>query len=216
MDTSTVAHCHSYSSLIIDVAWWLWWRCRFWRPNAVDGFSVLGHIAERSHLENPSTYAVLVKEVGMDVEDEVPILVPPSSFMLVWADVGCNSEFGEVGIWKPVPPNENYVALGCVVTTSHQVPPSFDSVRCVHRDFAKPVKVHRIPPASGSGGSNADATPGFLWSSQGTSAGIDCSVWLVEPSFDCILPNSFLISASNEAPPDSDAYCLRLAVENSL
>jgi hypothetical protein len=57
----------------------------------------LGHIAERSHLENPSTHGILVKEVGLDLDegdDKLPILAAPASFALIWSDLGCNSEFG--------------------------------------------------------------------------------------------------------------------------
>lgn len=63
---------------------------RFWRPLPPNGFYCLGYIAERSHLEYPSTETIIVREVGKQ-EGEIEILASPVGFRKVWC---ASSGFG--------------------------------------------------------------------------------------------------------------------------
>ena len=153
-------------------------------------------------LANSSTYAVLVKEVGLEADDDVSILARPVSFVRLWADIGCGSEFGDVSLWRPVPPSDEYVAMGCVATISHDTPPPVSSVMCVHRRFVKATRPHLHPPHH------------YLWNSVGSGAQFDeVSVWMVEPTLDSILCNTFVVNQGHEPPISSECHCLRLSVD---
>ena len=48
------------------------------------GYHILGHIAERSHLENPSTECIVVQEVG-HTKGDIRILVHPVAYRRLWS-----------------------------------------------------------------------------------------------------------------------------------
>ena len=81
----------------------------------------------------------------------------PLRFHMVW-----NQRHGKKPIyaWKPVPPSDEFVALGCVCTTTDE-PPARESVRCVPRTWVTPTN---------------DAAP--VWDDSGT-AGRRGSFWAV-------------------------------------
>jgi len=42
-------------------------KCRVWKPTCKNGYGLVGDIAERSHVANATTDAVIVKEVVTEV-----------------------------------------------------------------------------------------------------------------------------------------------------
>jgi hypothetical protein len=65
------------------------------------------------------------------------------------------------GQWEPIPPDDSFVALGMVITTTNEAPlPT--SVRCLHRDLCRP----------------AAEPPKFLWNDRGLG-GTAGSLWTV-------------------------------------
>ncbi len=80
----------------------------------------------------------------------------PLKYHLVWS-----SKLGEVPLyaWRPVPPSDEYVAMGCVVTTSSEEP-DMELVRCVPLRWVAASKKapKQLWDDSGSGGK-----PGSVW-----------------------------------------------------
>eukprot|EP00419_Tripos_fusus_P020771 CAMPEP_0172749870 /NCGR_PEP_ID=MMETSP1074-20121228/148372_1 /TAXON_ID=2916 /ORGANISM="Ceratium fusus, Strain PA161109" /LENGTH=397 /DNA_ID=CAMNT_0013581909 /DNA_START=257 /DNA_END=1447 /DNA_ORIENTATION=+ len=73
----------------------------------------------------------------------------PIEFRQVWQQQRGQPVF----IWRPVPPNDTFVALGMVATTTPE-PPLVDSVRCVPKSFCRKVKeepVHLWDDVGGGG-----------------------------------------------------------------
>ena len=80
--------------------------------------------------------------------------------------------------------------------------PDLNMVVCVHKTFVKNTKAYQIPTSK----------EGYLWSSKGAVNKQNYwSVWLIEPSLDSLLCNTF-ITGDEDKPPRSHAYCLRLSV----
>ncbi len=78
----------------------------------------------------------------------------PKRFREVWRkEVGDHPLY----VWRPVPHNSSFVALGLVATVTEEEP-SLESVRCVHKRWAKvseevPVKLWEDSGTEGRGGS---------------------------------------------------------------
>lgn len=173
----------------------------FWHPTGPKGFYPLGDICERSHLENPSTGAILVSEVGHTNPDEVAILAAPVGFERLWSYHGSGSDFGDCTLWRPIPPTTDYVALGHIATMDDNRP-STESVRCVHKDFVQQSKPLRL-----------ERSYKYLWSSHGSllsKASSPVSVWLVAPRLDAYYCNTFICSPNEQEPPTTATYCLKM------
>ena len=139
----------------------------------------------------------MVKEVGKRA-GEPDILVAPAKYKRVWTSNGIGGN-GKCAIWRPVPPSADYMAVGDVATYQLEKPPSTDLVRCIHKDFVRVTQPYRLGDV------------GCLWSTRGTSAAQEASLWLVEPALDGILCNTFLASRSFNMP-EKQVGCLKIAV----
>jgi len=82
----------------------------------------------------------------------------PAMFREVWNQLSGQQH---LHIWRPVPPNDNFVALGMVATTSAEQP-SVESVRCVPKSWCRP----------------AAKAPRHIWDDAG-SGGREGSIWVV-------------------------------------
>jgi hypothetical protein len=76
-------------------------------------------------------------------------LTTSALFFQVWDDSGTGgitamSKFGEVSIWKPIPP-PGYVALGHVSSPDRVTKPSSVCVGCVHSSAVVPAPFYRYP-----------------------------------------------------------------------
>ena len=113
---------------------------------------------------------------------------------------------GDCSIWRPIPPNDDYVAMGDIsIPDLSKTEPPVEMVVCVHKKFVKQTRAHQIP----SNISNNDN--GYLWCSKGAFPNHNWSVWLVEPALDGILCNTFFATNGNSYPDDhSQANCLKL------
>jgi hypothetical protein len=60
-------------------------------------------------------------------------LAAPVDYQLVWTDVGMDETL-RCSVWKPIPPNDNYTALG-LVAQPNWLKPSLDAVRCVKKSL---------------------------------------------------------------------------------
>ena len=81
----------------------------------------------------------------------------PQRFHQVWSvQTGSQPLF----IWEPVPPSDDYVALGMIATLSEATPPSVKSVHCVPREWVDP-SVQDMKMLWGDAG--ASGKPGSLW-----------------------------------------------------
>ena len=73
-------------------------------------------------------------------------VVPPESFALVYTSInrsGINKNITAFTIWKPIPPNEDYVSLGYIIDTkpynSIPIAPSKDIMVCVPNGLEKDI-----------------------------------------------------------------------------
>ena len=89
--------------------------------------------------------------------------------------------------WKPIPPGEEFVALGVVITTKKDEMPSIFSVRCVHKKFLR----------------KSDFEPEKVWTNAG-AGGRAASIWTVS--------NMGLITVVPSHAPPMDA-CFDLVDE---
>jgi hypothetical protein len=65
------------------------------------------------------------------------------------AQITFSSSQGRVTLWRPVPPSDDYAALGCVATEPESSEtPDIDSVLCVHKRY--PSLPHWLWPTSTS------------------------------------------------------------------
>lgn len=140
---------------------------------------------------------MVVKEVGKRA-GEPDILVAPAKYKRVWTSKGIGGN-GKCAIWRPIPPSGDYVALGDVASYALDKAPSVDLVRCIHKDFVRVTQPYQLGEL------------GCLWSTRGTSAAQEASMWLVEPALDGILCNTFVANRSLEAP-EQQIGCLKIAV----
>ena len=62
-------------------------------------------------------------------------------------------------VWEPIAPDQEYVALGMICTTSSD-PPKLDMVRCVPRQWVSPTSFRPVKIWNDSGTSGR---PGSLW-----------------------------------------------------
>ena len=79
--------------------------------------------------------------------------------------------------WEPIPPNENFVALGMVVTTSDTAPP-VDCIRVVPRRWTKKSQI----------------VPRLVWNDAGTG-GRPGSIWIINEM------GLIWITSGHDAPP---------------
>jgi hypothetical protein len=104
-------------------------------------------------------------------------------------------------VWRPIPPSEDYVAMGDVAVPDMKTEPGLESVVCVHKHFVKLTSPYLIPECGG-----------YLWTSKGATVNQTCwSIWLTEPTLDSILCNTFH-TVNGEVPiPGMNTYCLKLS-----
>jgi len=79
----------------------------------------------------------------------------PAKFRRVWDQQRGTPLF----VWRPVPPNENFVPLGMVATTTPDPPPA-SSVRCVAKSLCQQVHEPHVQVWDDSGGGGR---PGSMW-----------------------------------------------------
>jgi hypothetical protein len=100
------------------------------------------------------------------------VLVHPSRFHRVW---GIQTGNSPLFVWEPIPPSEEFIALGMVATLTEE-PPAVRSVHCVPREWCdQAMDLNKMiwsdAGASGKPGSLwAVGTLGLLAASQGTVA----------------------------------------------
>ena len=110
----------------------------------------------RVYLEAIDTGALGITGSQRHVEILGKIVPHPVRFQKIWGkDEGKNSVY----FWRGVPPTNDYVTLGSVVTTTDE-PPAVETIRCVPRQWCtstplRPVKVWDDTGMSGR--------PGSLW-----------------------------------------------------
>eukprot|EP00941_MAST-03F_sp_MAST-3F-sp1_P005039 g5039.t1 len=88
-----------------------------------------------------------------------------------------------VYIWEPIPANNEYVAIGCIATTTSN-PPRLSEVRCVQKSWLVP----------------AEASPIAVWDDAGTS-GKPMSLWTINAA-------GVLAASSSHSKPEDDFYDL--------
>lgn len=128
------------------------------------GLSLRGALHISKSAKAPSNLKGLTVELtDMDVStlskssnlDEVHVnyLMPhPIGYKMVWWQPS-TSDSGNLYVWRPIPPSDDFFALGFVATTANQDPP-LDAVRCVNKGFLVPstTKPTKIWDNAGTGG----------------------------------------------------------------
>lgn len=118
--------------------------------------------------------STLSKSGNLD-EVHVNYLMPhPVGFKMVWWQQN-TSEAGNLYIWRPIPPSDDFVSLGVVATTTN-AEPQLDAVRCVNKGFLVPatMKPVKLWDNAGTGGKK-----GTFWIVN--SLGV-CSILFVKTS----------------------------------
>jgi hypothetical protein len=96
--------------------------------------------------------STLKKSSNLD-EVHVNYLMPhPVGYKMVWWQPS-TSDTGNLYVWRPIPPSDDFAALGFVGTNTNQDPP-LDAVRCVNKGFLVPsaMKPTKLWDNAGTGG----------------------------------------------------------------
>jgi hypothetical protein len=124
----------------------------FYRPVVPIGFRALGHYAQGNYDSPTGAVMIVVKARNADALKE------PKDYELVWKDTGSGAD-KDGAIWKPIPPDGGYVAMGFVVTQGYNKP-SLNEVVCVREQLTE------------------KALPGgLIWNDKGSGADKDFSCW---------------------------------------
>jgi hypothetical protein len=100
-----------------------------WRPKVERSFVRFGDQIVRGHAP-PTNLGVVAKDH--------PAFVRPRSFVLATKFYrGARKCY----VWRPIPPNEEYVSLGYVITPTKEEQPQLDCLRCVHKEALIPLGV---------------------------------------------------------------------------
>jgi hypothetical protein len=119
-----------------------------WTPSCPPGYAVLGTTVVASFVAPPEALVApapwLLAKVdarnsgGEEDASRLPPTKPAVGFASAFRDSGSrlrkNPRTGTFAAWRPIAP-EGYVAVGCVVTRTHD-PPDPDTVACVRADLA--------------------------------------------------------------------------------
>jgi len=102
------------------------------KPLPPVGYGVVSHVAVRGHVDSvPEDVVCLAVKDG-------PAVAPPTDYVEVWNDHGTRATFGNMTVWRPVPP-PGYGVLGVIVSTQHGFKPSRGSARCIHLSLLVPA-----------------------------------------------------------------------------
>jgi len=158
-------------------------------------FYPIGDIAERSNLSEPMGTTFMVREIfdlrldyALGIE---PLLEFPLDYKLVWHNNTLKCGYGDISIWKPIPP-PGYQALGYVTEYGKRTKPHLNQVCCVNEQILKKGKIF---------------TKEHLWTSKTTGASKNLSVWLTCDDKDHFV-NTFVVNTGRNytKPPDEDVY----------
>lgn len=140
---------------------------------------------------------------------EVPLLVRPSGYRILWKDEGLTAQ-SPCSIWRPLPPSDDYAAVGFLVVAGHKRPdPMHTNLRCVHKSLLVQGCIIRRP----------------VWINRHSKSRYKVSIWPVSPgpSQDQQEEESnkggatgrwdwrgqFFLAAAGHEPPPGPVYILR-------
>ncbi|AKF85985.1 hypothetical protein MFUL124B02_19735 [Myxococcus fulvus 124B02] len=153
-----------------------------WRPrlSSHPGYHSLGDIAMSHHDPGPAMTFV--------VSAEGDLLAPPTDLVAVWNNQGAGGSH-DVAFWRPIPP-AGYTCLGALANRGY-TQPDRNLMRCVRTEYVLP------------------ATPSWIWSSHGSGAWSDVSVFQTNASDHRGLTTSNMqVLAGLVAAEDTRAWAL--------
>ncbi|MCP4622639.1 MAG: Vps62-related protein [bacterium] len=174
----------------------LWWdkgsggdyNGSYWQPNPEEGFYALGSYGRGGYSDPSGSQGVMVVK---DIDTTRELLVAPVDYEKIWGDHGTGSDM-DGSFWRPIPPSEDYVAMGAVAQTGYGKP-SLDQVRCVHKDLV----------VTGTVGDR-------IWYDKDTGGNTDFSSWqMLPPSYlpddgKTFLCTGGFVAKTNWSEPDPD------------
>ncbi|CAJ1428496.1 unnamed protein product, partial [Effrenium voratum] len=133
----------------------------------------LGHYANRGFADARGSGSGAGRRLILQVRDRRAFLNSSDEYLRAVADhyCPCPVKYRQVWsqlrgrplyLWRPVPPNEAFVCLGMVATTSPETPP-LDALRCVPKSFCRPC-TRRRRCSSGTTAAAAASRRPFGWS----------------------------------------------------
>ncbi len=130
----------------------------FWTPTPLAaGFRPLGGIGFQGYGDpNGNQWAICVSGVTADAVAE------PKSYTRIWKDSGSGAD-DNGSCWRPVPPNDNYVACGDIFVKGHDDPPPTSAVWCVRKDLTFSGVVGPL-----------------IWNDEDTGADQDFGAWQID------------------------------------
>ncbi|MBZ4416155.1 Vps62-related protein [Myxococcus sp. RHST-1-4] len=170
----------------------------FYHPVPPAGFYALGSIGVSNNLSPNDRFASICVKAA-NPRSTTPALLPPKDFQFIWNDAGSGAD-EDGSCWRPVPPSQDYVALGDVFVRGHDKPKG-TQVMCVHKSLVFEAVVGTR-----------------IWIDAGSGADRDFGAWQLDVSRafrdtpdGVFAVNSFVGVASHDKPASAPvAWTLRL------
>ena len=173
---------------------------QLYRPVPPPGFFIIGDYAQRIHnykyddKTQPEGSAVVVKPIDEDPKN--PLVMRPFTYELTWNSFESNCE--KFSIWRPVPPSENYVAVGYVAAKGFDMP-NIENYRCLRKDVAGEIqKISLMTPKEKSALE--------IWRDKGSGAKFDVKLYRIESS--PAYPNAFIADSTYDGKHDLKEFQL--------
>ena len=140
----------------------------FYNPDTAEDYKYLGDYGQGDY-ETPQGTVIIAKAKDNKT-------VPPTSYELVWSDEGSGAN-KDVSCWRPIPPSDDYVALGVITVEGYEEPATGETspILCVHKDFVE----------------EATLSTNILWEDAGSAANTDLRTWKVEKTGLFVAHNAY-------------------------
>ena len=163
-----------------------------WRPMVDHAYVRFGDIIVRGH-EQPKGLAVVAKDH--------PAFARPKGYKQ-FAKLYRGTR--KCYVFQPIPPDDDHVALGMVVSASKEDPPSLDCIRCVHKQALIPLGVLKQMWIEHHNGMMATLSLGMTNFINLSKDGVLNVLWKNRSL------NTFLIVQNSHARPDGLVYRLTM------
>lgn len=150
----------------------------FWHPIPPAGdFYPLGGVGVNGYEDINGKRAALCVRAAQPPGDTLPPTAFPKDYEKIWDDEDSGAK-RDGSCWRPIPPSDDYVAMGDVFVKGHGTKPAFNDVVCVRRDLTHLAIANE-----------------FIWNDRHAGSRRDFGAWRIAPPPDYADPELGLFAA---------------------